>query len=151
MSDPYGIGFTCTPGRGRLERGWAHVVVRMRDAASLNESCRRAKHSTVRRDNYKSVINNRHITVNWLVAALAGFHLARFHSMCVSCFVLDELTLFYNRQSLREREKESVCNRCSTITAINVWQRDPDSARWNIKAFCAIFFNFKKNFLPLTK
>lgn len=76
---------------------------RVRDAASLNESRRRAKRLTVRRDNCKSIINNRRVTVNWLVGALAGFHLVRFRSMCVPVSFVDELTLFYNRQSFRAR------------------------------------------------
>jgi len=74
---------------------------RVRDAASLNESRRRAKRLTVRRDNYKSIINNRRVTVNWFVGTLAGFHLAWFHSMCVPVSFVDEL--FYNRQSFRAR------------------------------------------------
>lgn len=122
MSDPYGIGFTCTPGWRGLERRWAHVVARVRDAASLNESRRRAKRtiSTVQRDNYKSVINNRCVTVNRLVGALAAFHLARFHPMF----------LFHHRVNVVVSQTIIISSVCSRwyfrfiTTAINVWRRD---------------------------
>lgn len=56
--------------------------------------------STVRRDNYKFVINNRRVTVNPLVGALVGFHLAVVLFDIRSCSVIE---LFYKWQSFRAR------------------------------------------------
>jgi len=137
---PTAIGFTCTPGWGRLERADGHTwVVCVRDAASLNESRRRTKHTirrTVRRDNYKSVINNRRVTVNRLVDALAGFHLAPFHPICF-CFVI-ELTLSHKWQLFR------ACVIVDTFTLQRQWLmfNEEISSYSSKMKYWRIFFSF---------